>query len=92
MTAELKKRVAILEGMLSIVGACIFSKDLEGRYTYVNQAVLDVFDLPEEEVLGKDDSHFFDLAQSREVIENDQMVMRTCKILRKEETNFVKNV
>ncbi|MDE3272526.1 sensor domain-containing diguanylate cyclase [Pseudoalteromonas sp. G4] len=90
MTAELKKRVAILEGMLSIVGACIFSKDLEGRYTYVNQAVLDVFDLPEEEVLGKDDSHFFDLAQSREVIENDQMVMRTGKILQKEETNFVK--
>ncbi|WP_372769718.1 diguanylate cyclase [Pseudoalteromonas sp.] len=90
MTAELKERVAILEGMLSVVGACIFSKDLKGRYTYVNQAVLAVFDLPQEEVLGKDDSHFFDLEQSREVIENDQMVMRTGKTLRKEETNFVK--
>ena len=64
MTAELKKRIAILERMLDNVGACIFSKDLDGRYTYVNQAVLNVFDLNEEDVLGKDDSHFFNLAKS----------------------------
>ncbi|MFH6954336.1 diguanylate cyclase [Pseudoalteromonas sp. XMcav1-K] len=90
MTAELKKRIAILERMLDNVGACIFSKDLDGRYTYVNQAVLNVFDLNEEDVLGKDDSHFFNLAKSQEVIENDRAVMQTGKVLEKEETNFVK--
>lgn len=90
MAAELRQRIAILEGMLSTVEACIFSKDLDGRYTYVNNAVARVFDLPKEDIIGKDDSHFFDLAQSKEVIENDQMVMRTGKVLKKEETNFVK--
>lgn len=90
MTAELMKRIAILERMLDNVGACIFSKDLDGRYTYANQAVLNVFDLTEEEVLGKDDSHFFNLTKSQEIIENDRAVMQTGKVLQKEETSFVK--
>ncbi|AIY67359.1 sensor domain-containing diguanylate cyclase [Pseudoalteromonas piratica] len=90
MTTELKTRIAMLEGMLSTIEACVFSKDLDGRYTYVNQAVAKVFGLPIEEIIGKDDSHFFDLAQSKELIENDQLVMRTGKVLKKEETNFVK--
>lgn len=90
MTTELKTRIAMLEGMLSTIKACVFSKDLDGRYTYVNQAVAKVFGLPIEETIGKDDSHFFDLAQSKELIENEQLVMRTGKVLKKEETNFVK--
>lgn len=90
MNSEVNNKVAILEGILSNVGACIFTKDTQGRYTYANQAVLDIFDLSLDQVLGKDDSHFFDLAKSKALIENDQIVMKTGQTLETEETNFVK--
>ena len=91
MTKSSENRELILESLLNTVSACIFSKDLDGRYTYVNQAVLDVFALSEEDVLGKDDSHFFDLEKSRELIENDQFVMQNGQTLETEESNYIKS-
>ena len=87
---HLSNKVNLLEGILNNVGAYIYSKDLEGRYTYVNQSVLDLFQKTNAEVIGFDDSHFFDLALSQQLKDNDQKVMREAKSLVSEETNYIK--
>ncbi len=87
---RVKNHIKLLEAALDNVSAYIFTKDLEGRYTYVNQAVLKLFDKTFEEVVGFDDSHFFDLKISNQIRENDREVMRTKQAVAAEEANFVK--
>lgn len=86
----MKKHILLLETMLNNVGAFIYGKDIEGRYVYVNQAVLDLFEKSLDEVIGKDDSHFFDLPLSKQLKANDNKVMLEGAIIENEETNVVK--
>lgn len=87
---QLQKQIKLLENMLTNVGAFIFAKDLNGCYVYANQAVLDLFNRPLNEVLGKDDSHFFDLPLSKQLKTNDMKVMSQGNTIKSEETNVVK--
>jgi len=87
---HLSNKVNLLEGILNNVGAYIYSKDIEGRYTYANQSVLNLFKKTSEEVIGFDDSHFFDLALSQQLKDNDQKVIREAKPLESEEINYIK--
>lgn len=87
---QLQKQLRLLENMLTNVGAFIYAKDLNGCYVYANQAVLDLFNRPLNEVLGKDDSHFFDLPLSKQLKANDNKVMSQGVIIENEETNVVK--
>lgn len=82
----------MLGEVLNNVGAFIYTKDLKGFYTYVNQAVLDLFDKKLEEVVGFDDSHFFDLDLSTQLNKNDQKVMHEGIIVESEETNYIKSL
>lgn len=82
--------VALLESAMDNVGAYIFTKDLNGRYTYVNSMVLELFDKPLEEVIGFDDSEFFDLKISNQIQENDRKVLKTEQAIETEESNYVK--
>ena len=81
-----------LSEVLNSVGAFIYTKDLHGRYTYANKAVLDLFDKELIEVIGFDDSHFFDLTLSQQLRENDQQVMINNIIVENEETNYLKEI
>ena len=87
---QLQKQLRLLENMLTNVGAFIYAKDLNGCYVYANQAVLDLFNRPLNEVLGKDDSHFFDLPLSKQLKVNDNKVMTDGVTTENEETNVVK--
>ena len=87
---ELQCRINLLESMLNNVGAFIYAKDTTGNYTYVNQTVLDLFDVPLEQVIGKDDSYFFDLDKSNELKLNDAKVLSEGTAIVEEEHNFVK--
>jgi diguanylate cyclase (GGDEF)-like protein/PAS domain S-box-containing protein len=82
--------VSSLSEVLNSVDAFIYTKDLQGRYTYANQAVLDLFDKKLTDVIGFDDSHFFDLTLSRQLSENDNQVMINNIIVESEEKNFLK--
>ena len=82
----------MLGEVLNNVGAFIYTKDLKGFYTYVNQAVLDLFDKKLEEVVGFDDSHFFDLDLSTQLNKNDQKVMLEGITVESEETNYIKSL
>jgi len=81
-----------LSEVLSSVSAFIYTKDLQGRYTYANKAVLDLFGKKLAEVIGFDDSHFFDLAQSKQLSENDRQVMVNNISVESEETNYLKEI
>ncbi|MBH9576234.1 sensor domain-containing diguanylate cyclase [Inhella proteolytica] len=88
-TALLHELLA-LRNVLDETGAYIFCKDLQGRYTYVNQLVLDLFGRSREQVLGHEDSEFFDLERSSQLREHDQQVMRTGEPIEQEELNYVR--
>ena len=82
----------MLGEVLNNVGAFIYTKDLKGFYTYVNQAVLDLFDKKLEEVVGFDDSHFLDLDLSTQLNKNDKKVMFEGITVESEETNYIKSL
>jgi diguanylate cyclase (GGDEF)-like protein/PAS domain S-box-containing protein len=92
--AELISSQEIILGMKTIldkVGTFIFIKDIAGRYTYVNKRVQELFEKPYEEIIGQDDSHFFDLHRSDELMRNDRCVIEQGKTVEKEEKTIIKS-
>jgi len=88
-TDGLESQVEALQATLDSLGTYIFTKNLEGQYTYANQMVCELFGYPSEEIIGHDDSKFFSLEHSTEVIENDEIVFQTGKTIEKEERNII---
>lgn len=86
---ELVQEVKNLQVTLNHIGAYVFMKDLEGKYTYVNELVRILFDQPIEEIIGYDDSKFFSLELSSDVKKNDQKVMTEGKVIELEEKNII---
>ena len=78
-----------LVSVLNEVGAYIFTKDLDGKYTYANGLVLELFDVTLEEIIGKDDYSFFDKNEIKDLIENDKRVFNG-EIIESEEILVVK--
>jgi PAS domain-containing protein len=76
--------------VLDSIDSFIYTKDLLGNYTYANQAVLNLFEKNLAEVIGFDDSHFFDLALSTQLQINDDLVMNQAIRVESEESNFIK--
>jgi len=76
--------------VLDSIDSFIFTKDLSGKYTYANQAVLDLFDKRLDEVVGQSDEVFFDLKLSVQLQKNDQKVMTLGIRVESEETNYIK--
>lgn len=81
---------SIQNQVLESIDSFIYTKDLSGKYTYVNQAVLDLFEESLDDVIGFDDSNFFDLALSEQLQRNDRIVMDQAIRVESEERNFIK--
>lgn len=84
------KQYSALKQVCNTLGAYIFTKDLQGRYTYVNQSVLELFNTSLDEIIGFDDSKFFNLDISSQIKSNDDLVMQTATVINTEETNYIK--
>lgn len=80
---------ARISTILANVGAYIFLKDCEGRYVFVNQQVLDLWNTTLEEVIGFGDEQFFDAQSVAQIRENDRMVLVDGKTIEREETDLV---
>jgi len=80
----------ISEQILKSIDAYIYTKDLTGKYTYANQAVLELFGKSLPEVVGQSDEAFFDLSLSVELQKNDRKVMAQAIKVESEETNYIK--
>ena len=88
-TREALQQLQDLKATVDSIGSFIFMKDAQGRYTYVNERVRDLFGLPEEAILGHDDSTFFSLDQSRDLHENDQQVLLQGQTIETQERNVI---
>ncbi|RDE19823.1 diguanylate cyclase [Motiliproteus coralliicola] len=82
-------QVSQLKMLLDHVGAYVFTKDLSGRYTYVNQKVCELFGLSRDEIIGQTDEAFFDLSVFNDLRANDQWVLEHARPLDTEEHNRV---
>ncbi|MCE7915128.1 MAG: EAL domain-containing protein [Nitrosomonas sp. PRO4] len=86
----LEDRIGQLEKILNEVDVYVYTKDRQGRYTYANQKVLDLFAVSINEIIGHDDKNFFDLKSSEDVIFDDSRVMELGQTINREESMVVK--
>ncbi|WP_129127631.1 PocR ligand-binding domain-containing protein [Geomonas oryzae] len=86
--AALRESKLRLDTILDNVGAYIFIKDTDYRYSYVNREVSELFGKPEEMILGKTDAAFFSPESVREIMISDRPVLEEGLTVRREETNL----
>lgn len=73
------------DALLGQVGIHFFTKDRQGRYTYVNDAMCRLFMMPAEEIVGRDAGHFFDLRYHQAALYNDRRVLEQGEDVQTEE-------
>jgi len=73
--------------ILDNVSAYIYLKDTQGRYLYANRLVRELFQCRLEQLVGRDDSSFFDAETVRQIRHNDARVLRDGETIRVEENN-----
>jgi PAS domain S-box-containing protein len=76
--------------ILNSIDAAAYAKDLDGNYTYANATVERIFRADLAGILGKDDSHFFDLEKSNALRENDAEVMAKGTSVARRERDIIK--
>jgi diguanylate cyclase (GGDEF)-like protein/PAS domain S-box-containing protein len=89
--ATLRESEQKLSVILESVEACIYLKDVQGRYLFANRSLLNVLGATREEVVGQCDDIFFDAATVAQVRHNDAIVLRKGEVLRCEENAQVLN-
>ncbi len=77
-----------LNEILNSIDAYIFIKDRDFRFTYVNRKVCELFGLPAEEIVGKDDSAFFSDPSLTEIQQSDRRVIEQGETIATQETNL----
>jgi len=76
--------------ILNSIDAAAYAKDLDGNYTYANATVERIFGANLAGIIGKDDSHFFDLEKSNALRENDAEVIAKGTSVAREERDTIK--
>ncbi len=84
----LRKSEELQNTILSHVGAHIYLKDKQHRYTYVNNKVCELFGVKADEIIGKDDSSFFSAASVEEIRKSDHRVLEHGETVSREETDL----
>ncbi|MEN6439138.1 MAG: transporter substrate-binding domain-containing protein [Syntrophobacter sp.] len=64
-----------MRDILNSVGACVFMKDTQYRYSYVNNNICALFERPGKDILGKGDDAFFAGDSAEEIKRSDRLVV-----------------
>jgi PAS domain S-box-containing protein len=56
---ESNTQMRLMQNALDKISTCVYMKDLDSRYTFGNQATLDLFECQLDELIGKRDEDFF---------------------------------
>jgi len=83
----LKENEKLMSDILENVSAYIYMKDTQGRYLYANRPMRDMFNAPMEEIVGFDDSKFYDASTAANIKQSDQQVLQQKEAQRSEETH-----
>jgi len=84
----LKENEKLLSDILENVSAYIYMKDSQGRYLFANRLLRERFAAPMEEIIGYDDTKFYDAETSAKMQEDDLRVLRNGEKLESEETSL----
>jgi diguanylate cyclase (GGDEF)-like protein/PAS domain S-box-containing protein len=84
----LKKSEKQLSDILENVTAYIYMKDTNGRYLFANRLLRERFAAPMEEIVGYDDTKFFDADTAASMRKDDLRVLQHGETLKAEETLF----
>ena len=79
-----------LQTAIDQTGSYIFTKDMLGRYTYVNIKVQELFNATFNDIVGKDDTQFFDLEIANDIRLNDRRVLDLGVTIEQEEVIVIK--
>jgi PAS domain S-box-containing protein len=71
---------ALYQSLIESLPQCIFRKDVDGRYVYVNQNLCELHGVPREEFLGKTDHDVNPPALAAKYRRDDQWVMTRQKL------------
>jgi diguanylate cyclase (GGDEF)-like protein/PAS domain S-box-containing protein len=82
----LKEKEKQLFDILENVTAYIYMKDTRGRYLFANRRLCERFAAPTEEVVGYDDSKFYDADTAANMRKDDLRVLQQGETLQVEET------
>ncbi len=74
-TKELKESQETLKSIMDNSSALIYLKDVRGRYIFVNKKFESLFNIPEHNVIGREDSDIFPEESARSFKENDKKVL-----------------
>lgn len=85
---RLKESEQKLSLILENVDACIYLKDPQGRYLFVNRPVCELFAAPLQEIVGRNDKDFFDAATSAQLHENERPVFQNGETSRTVNVDF----
>ncbi|MBF22990.1 MAG: diguanylate cyclase [Pusillimonas sp.] len=77
--------------ILDAVDACIYIKDLQFRYLYVNQAASKLFNRPAADIVGKKDEDLFDRETVKHLNEIDHQVIEKGERFAGEEVDTTRN-
>jgi len=73
--ADLGESERRMRRILNNVGAYVFLKDTQYRYTYVNNKICELFGRQEQDILGKGDEAFFSAESVEEIRRSDRPVI-----------------
>ena len=74
-TRRLIAELRILRTAINELSAFVYAKDLAGRYIFANRAMHALYRAAPNEVIGADDSRFWDIPGSRAIWRNDRRVI-----------------
>jgi len=83
----LKENEKLMSDILENVSAYIYMKDTQGRYLFANRLMREMFNAPMEEIVGFDDSKFYDATTAANMQQSDLHVLQKGETLKNEETN-----
>ena len=76
---RVKAELAGLRAVLDNAGAYLYTKNLQGQYTYVNPLTCDLFGAAYKDIIGQDDARFFSHGIAAQLQANDQLVLETAQ-------------
>lgn len=83
---QVRDSAALYQSLIESLPQCIFRKDVEGHYVYVNLRLCDLLGLRPEQMLGKTDYDVSPAALASKYRRDDQWVMSHQKVFEAEET------
>lgn len=82
---RIRSTAALLRAVADGTSDAVFVKDIEGRYLFINAAAANFMGRPADQIIGQDDSVFFDGESARIIRENDRRAIEAGHPITEEE-------